>query len=112
MTLRVSAAIPGTDVELGADARQRHDGNGNGDGDGDGDAPSHERPTRAATLNGERVQLRVIGGAPAPGTTICRPGRRRAGRVDAAGPARLGGEVDQTGTIHLHRMRKAGDGSG
>jgi N-methylhydantoinase A len=105
VTLRVSAAIPGTDVELGADAR---DGNANGNGNG----KSANRPTRTASLNGEPIQLHVIAGAPSPGTTISGPAVVELPESTLLVPPRWAGKVDQTGTIHLRSDGKAGDGSG
>jgi N-methylhydantoinase A len=111
VTLRVSATIAGTDVELGTDARDG-DGSGNGNGNGNGNGKRAERPTRAATLNGERIQLRVIGGAPSPGTTISGPAVVELPESTLLVPPRWAGKVDQTGTIHLHSDTKASDGSG
>jgi N-methylhydantoinase A len=115
VTLRVSAATPGTDVELGADARDgaghanANGGNGNG---GNGNSEQAGRPTRIATLNGERLQLHVIGGAPSPGTTISGPAVVELPESTLLVPPGWAGKVDQTGTIHLHSDGKAGDGSG
>jgi N-methylhydantoinase A len=102
VTLRVSATIPGTDVELGADPR---DSGSNGTGNGE---PA-ERPTRAATLNGEPVQLHVIGGAPSPGTAISGPAVVELPESTLLVPPGWSGEVDPTGTVHLRSER---DGSG
>jgi N-methylhydantoinase A len=96
VTLRVSAATPGTEVELGADART-------------GDSELAERPDRAATLNGQPIQLRVIGGAPPPGTTISGPAVVELPESTLLVPPDWRGEVDATGTIHLRSER---DGSG
>jgi N-methylhydantoinase A len=102
VTLRVSASIPGTDVELGADPR---DSESNGTGTGE----HAERPTRTATLNGERIQLHVIGGAPSPGTTISGPAVVELPESTLLVPPGWSGEVDPTGTVHLRSER---DGSG
>ena len=107
-TLRVSATIAGTDVELGT----ARNGDGDGDGNGNGNAERAERPTRAATLNGERIQLHVIGGAPSPATTISGPAVVELAESTLLVPPRWAGKVDQTGTIHLHSDAKANDGSG
>jgi N-methylhydantoinase A len=95
VTLRVSAAIPGTEVELGADAPS----NGS----------SAQRDARAATLDGQPIELRVIGGAPAPGMTIAGPAVVELAESTLLVPPGWGGEVDETGTIHL---RSEHDGSG
>jgi N-methylhydantoinase A len=100
VTLRVSATIPGTEVELGADPRNSET-NGNG---------AHaERPTRTATLNGEPIQLQVIGGAPSPGTAISGPAVVELPESTLLVPPGWSGEVDPTGTVHLRSER---DGSG
>jgi N-methylhydantoinase A len=119
VTLRVSAATPSTDVELGTDPRHDEDhatGNGNSPGhdggESDGDGELAQRPTRAATLNDERVQLHVISGAPSPGTTISGPAIVELPESTLLVPPRWAGTVDQSGTIHLHSDRKAGDGPG
>ena len=80
VTLRVSATIPGTDVELGADASA------------DSAQPAPERdppPTRTATLDGDRSSFRCCAALRHPGPSSG-TGRGRAGRVDAAGGAGLG----------------------
>ena len=110
VTLRVSATIAGTDVELGT--ARNGDGDGDGNGNGNGNAERAERPTRAATLNGERIQLHVIGGAPSPATTISGPAVVELAESTLLVPPRWAGKVDQTGTIHLHSDAKANDGSG
>jgi N-methylhydantoinase A len=102
VTLRVSASIPGTEVELGADPL---DSESNGTGTGE----HAERPTRTATLNGERIQLHVIGGAPSPGTTISGPAVVELPESTLLVPPGWSGEVDPTGTVHLRSER---DGSG
>ena len=125
VTLRVSAAIPGTDVELGSDAR---DGNGNGNakpnGNGNGkqrqrqrqrngnakrsgDGESRSPPARDP--DGDPIR---IAGAPPPGTTISGPAVVELPESTLLVPPRWAGKVDQTGTIHLQLDGKAGDGSG
>jgi N-methylhydantoinase A len=113
VTLRVSAAIPGTDVELGTDSRHGNaNANGHNAGDGDGDGHNAGRTTRPATLAGERVQLHVIAGAPPPGTTISGPAVVELPESTLLVPPRWAGKVDRTGTIHLHSDGNTGDGSG
>ena len=109
VTLRVSAATPGTDVELGTDVGAS---NGSGNGNGNGSGRVEQRTARAATLSGERIELRVIGGAPSPGTTISGPAVVELPESTLLVPLRWAGKVDQDGTIHLHSDAKAGDGSG
>ena len=106
VTLRVSAAVPGSDVELGTDARDDDDANGNHDSE------VANRRTRAATLNGEPIELNVIGGIPSPGTTISGPAVVELPESTLLVPPRWAGKVDQTGTIHLQSDGKADDGSG
>ncbi|MFZ0384525.1 MAG: hydantoinase/oxoprolinase family protein, partial [Solirubrobacteraceae bacterium] len=91
VTLRVSAMIPGTDVELGA-------------GDDD-DRPDDERRTRAATLDGEEIELRVLRGAPPPGAELAGPAVVELAESTLLIPSGWTGEVDDTGTIHIRSER-------
>jgi N-methylhydantoinase A len=91
VTLRVSATIPGTDVELGT-------------GDDD-DRPDDERRTRAATLDSEEIELRVLRGAPPPGTELAGPAVVELAESTLLIPSGWTGEVDDTGTIHIRSER-------
>ena len=95
VTLRVSAEIPGADVELAAED--------------DGDRPGEERHSRAATLGGERIELRVHRGGPPPGTGLAGPAVVELAESTLLIAPGWHGEVDDTGTIHLRSER---DGSG
>jgi len=99
VTLRVSATIPGAEVELAAGKGERHS---------DERAPS----TRAATINGATIQLHVFQGPPAPGTAIAGPAVVELPESTLLVPPRWAGQVDVTGTIHLHSDGNAADGSG
>jgi N-methylhydantoinase A len=98
VTLRVSAQIPGADVELGGDRPEGCEGSSTGD----------DLPTRSATLDGEQVQLRVHRGAPAPETELAGPAVVELAESTLLIPPGWAGEVDATGTIHLRSER---DGS-
>jgi N-methylhydantoinase A len=94
VTLRVSAEIPGADVELAAED--------------DGDRPGAERHSRPATLGGERIELRVHRGAPTPGARLTGPAVVELAESTLLIAPGWHGEVDRTGTIHLRSGR---DGS-
>jgi N-methylhydantoinase A len=111
VTLRVSAMIPGTDVDLGTDARDSR-GNGNGNGHAETAGGDPEDTTRRATLDGEPIDLRVIVGSPPPGATITGPAVVELPESTLLVPPQWAGDVDQTGTIHLHSNAEAGDGPG
>jgi N-methylhydantoinase A len=96
VTLRISATIGGADVELGAD-------------DPAGGGPDGDAPVRRATLDGEALELRVLRGAPAPGTELRGPAVVELAESTLLVPPGWAGEVDRTGTIHI---RSEGDGSG
>ena len=98
VTLRVSAQIPGADVELGGDRPEGSEGSNTGD----------DLPTRTATLDGERVRLCVHRGAPAPETELAGPAVVELAESTLLIPPGWAGEVDATGTIHLRSER---DGS-
>ncbi|HEX5192959.1 MAG TPA: hydantoinase/oxoprolinase family protein [Solirubrobacteraceae bacterium] len=99
VTLRVSAEIPGADVELGGDWRSRSEG-----------CNANANPlTRAATLASEQIELRVHRGAPPPGTELAGPAVVELAESTLLVPPGWSGEVDRTGTIHI---RSEADGSG
>jgi N-methylhydantoinase A len=84
VTIRVSATVPGADIELtGADEAE----------------PAHAR--REATLDGERVELEVLRGSPAPGTEIAGPMVVELPESTLLVPPGWAGTVDDTGTIQL-----------
>ncbi len=91
VTLRVSATMPGADVSLG-------------EGDGEGEEP--ERATRTATLEGTEVELAVLRGTLASGTSIEGPAVIELAESTLLVPEGWAGEVDDTGTIHI-RMESA-----
>ena len=96
VTLRVSAEVPGADVELAA-------------GGDDDDRPDDERRTRAATLDGVQIALRVLRGAPPPGAELAGPAVVELAESTLLIPPGWAGEVDDTGTI---RIRSERHGSG
>jgi N-methylhydantoinase A len=96
VTLRVSATIPGTDVELGADRRT-------------GAPEAEDPPRRRATLDGEEIELRVVRGAPATGSELRGPAVVELAESTLLVPPGWAGEVDESGTIHI---RSEADGSG
>jgi N-methylhydantoinase A len=84
VTIRVSATVPGADIELtGADEAE----------------PAHAR--REATLDGERVELEVLRGSPAPGTEIAGAMVVELPESTLLVPPGWAGTVDDTGTIQL-----------
>ena len=89
VTIRVSAMIPGVEVELaGAVAGQE---------------PQTGR--RLATLGGERIEFAVLRGAPPPGLRISGPAIVELAESTLLVPPCWRGEVDETATIKLIRGR-------
>jgi N-methylhydantoinase A len=88
VTIRVTATLPGADVTLAAS----------------GDEADVDRSTRKATIGGEQVELDVLRGSPLPGTQIAGPAAIDLPESTLIVPADWSGEVDDTGTIHLHRQ--------
>jgi N-methylhydantoinase A len=89
VTIRVSATVPGSDVELGDDA----------------DARSPEETSRAAVLGGERLELTVLRGAPPPGASFDGPVVVELAESTLLVPPGWSGVVDNTGTIQVSRER-------
>jgi N-methylhydantoinase A len=94
VTVRISAEIPGADVELGA---------------GDDDGQREARGTRTATLHGDEIELRVWRGAPVASARLSGPAVVELTESTLLIPPGWSGEADATGTIHL---RSEHDGSG
>jgi N-methylhydantoinase A len=86
VTLRVSATVPGAQVELTA---------------ADGEEPARGR--RDATLGGERIELDVLRGSPPPGTEISGPMVVELPESTLLVPPGWAGAVDETGTIQLRK---------
>jgi N-methylhydantoinase A len=84
VTIRVSATVPGAEVQLSA-----------------GDAAQPARTRRAATLGGERLELEVLRGTPPPGTEIAGPMVIELPESTLFVPPGWYGAVDETGTIQL-----------
>ncbi len=95
VTIRVSAIVDGPEVELARGAQ---------DGGSDATGAAH-RSTREATIDGERLKLEVLRGAPPPGTTITGPAAVELPESTLLVPRGWSGEVDPTGTIRLARKR-------
>ncbi len=89
VTIRVTATVPGLDVELGAGE--------------EGAEVSRER--RRAVLGGEQVELEAMRGALPPKTSVSGPAVVELPESTLLVPERWAGEVDQTGTIRLARKR-------
>jgi N-methylhydantoinase A len=89
VTIRVSATVPGADVELREAAP----------------AEPPEETSRAATVGGERVELTVLRGAPPPGTAIDGPAVVELAESTLLVPPGWSGQVDDTGTIQVTRAR-------
>ena len=101
VTLRVSATIPGTDVELGTDPQvDRDDRNGT------------EQPTRTATLDGIETELRIFRGVPSAGTTISGPAVVELPESTLLVPPPWAGQIDLNGTVHLRSDEATANGSG
>jgi N-methylhydantoinase A len=91
VTLRVTATAQGTDVALA----------------GEDSEPDPERSRREAILDGERVELEVLRGIPAPGTQVNGPAVVELPESTLLVPAGWSAEVDDTGTIRMDRERAA-----
>jgi N-methylhydantoinase A len=89
VTIRVTATAAGVEVELAG-------------GDGETD-PARSR--REATLEGERVELDVLRGIPAPGTTLAGPAVVELPESTVLIPSGWTCGVDDTGTIHMTRSQ-------
>jgi N-methylhydantoinase A len=89
VTIRVSATVPGAEVELGG-------------------AAEHEPPqktSRRATLAGEQVELAVFQGPPLPREAIEGPAVLELPESTLLVPKGWSGEVDATGTIQIRHQR-------
>jgi N-methylhydantoinase A len=87
VTIRVSATVPGAEVELGDAA----------------EGAAAQTRSRQATLGGEQLELTVLRGAPAPQTTIEGPAVVELAESTLLVPRGWAGEVDATGTIQIRR---------
>jgi len=85
VTIRVSASVPGVDVELA-----RAD-----------ESTTIERGRRTARLAGSSVEIDVLRGAPAAGTTIAGPAVVELPESTLLVPAGWSGQVDRSGTIRV-----------
>ena len=89
VTIRATATAQGVEVQLASD-------------------DEHEEPAtsrRSATLDGERIELEVLHGIPAPGARIEGPAVVELPESTLLAPPGWSGEVDHTGTIKLSRAR-------
>jgi N-methylhydantoinase A len=89
VTIRVSATVPGPEVQLVRG----------------GDETQFERGQRTATLDGEQVELEVLRGDPPPGTKVEGPAVLELPESTLLIPPGWAGEVDDTGTTQLRRQR-------
>jgi N-methylhydantoinase A len=90
VTIRVTATAAGVDVELAG---------------GEGEAEP-ERSSREATLDGERIELEVLRGIPAPGVELDGPAVIELPESTVLIPPGWTSEVDDTGTIRLTRPER------
>jgi N-methylhydantoinase A len=87
VTTRVSATTQGAEVRLA----------------GDEGLPEPDRATRAATLDGQKIELDVVRGIPAPGTRMAGPAVIELPESTVLIPPGWSATVDDTGTIKLTR---------
>jgi N-methylhydantoinase A len=87
VTIRVTATAAGVDVALAGSGKQSE----------------VERSRREATLDGERIELEVLRGVPAPATRIEGPAVVELPESTLLIPPGWNTDVDQTGTIKLAR---------
>ena len=89
VTIRVTATAAGVDVELAG-------------GEGDSEV---QRSTRAATLDGEQIELEVLRGIPSPGARLAGPAVVELPEATLLVPPGWTSQVDDTGTIRMSRSR-------
>jgi N-methylhydantoinase A/oxoprolinase/acetone carboxylase beta subunit len=89
VTVRVSATVPGVEVDLASAA-------------GGGEV---RRSARRARIEGRWVELEVLDGLPAPGTEITGPAAVQLPESTLLVPSGWAGEVDDGGTIAIERRR-------
>jgi N-methylhydantoinase A len=87
VTIRVTATAQGTDVALA----------------GEDSEPEPGRSTREAILAGERVELEVLRGIPAPGAKVDGPAVVELPESTLLVPSGWSAEVDDTGTLRMER---------
>jgi N-methylhydantoinase A len=87
VTVRVSATVAGAEVSLGEDSEQAGD--------------ELERASRAATLDGEQIELEVLRGSAPAGTEISGPAVVELPESTLLVTPGWSGEVDQNGTIKI-----------
>ena len=90
VTIRVTATAAGVEVELA----------------GGDDEIDPEQSRREATLDGERVELEVLRGIPAPGTKLAGPAVLELPESTVLIPPSWTCEVDDTGTVHMTRSQR------
>ena len=90
VTIRVTATARGAEVELAAPGEAWQE---------------LERSTREATVDGERLELQVLRGVPAPGTQVDGPAVVELPESTLLIPRGWMSEVDDTGTIRMTRAR-------
>ncbi|MBV8219735.1 MAG: hydantoinase/oxoprolinase family protein, partial [Solirubrobacterales bacterium] len=91
VTIRVTAAAQGAKVELASEGETAGD--------------ELERSTREAVLDGERIELEVIRGIPAPTTRIEGPAVVELPESTVLIPPGWTSEVDDTGTIRMTKIK-------
>jgi N-methylhydantoinase A len=92
VTVRVSATLTGAELDLTGGAET--------------ESQAVEQGSREAVLAGERLQVKTIRGSPRPGTEMEAPAVVELPESTVLVPPGWRGEVDPTGTIHLHRDRE------
>lgn len=88
VTIRVTATLPGAEVDLTATHAESR---------------AVERSSREAVVAGEKMKVETMRGLPEPGTTIAAPAVIELPESTVLVPVGWKGEVDRTGTIHLRR---------
>ncbi len=94
VTIRVTATVPGADIDLVDDSQT------------DDEAPIRGR--RCAVSGGEELRFETIAGLPSAGSAISAPAIVQLPESTVLIPPGWRGEVDETRTIHLHRESGAG----
>jgi N-methylhydantoinase A len=87
VTVRITAIVPGIDVELAGGAKESEP----------------VRGSRKAIIDGEETEFEVLAGLPAPGTRITGPALVQLPEATLLAAPGWAGEVDATGTIRIKR---------
>jgi N-methylhydantoinase A len=101
VTVRLSASVPGLELDLAAAAATG--GGGRGTAGGAASQPALERARRRAWIDGQELELAVLRGAPPAGTELAGPAIVELPECTVLVPPGWAGAVDAAGTVALER---------